>query len=88
MAAKRKKATRKKKRVSRSRARPKVAKPVEVAPRRLDRVTKEEVFISLVWVAVLVAIGIILSGTRYATPVLVVLVVGLVGSLIVLNYEK
>lgn len=57
-------------------------------PTRMDNVTKEEILVSLVWIAVLVAAGIILSGTRYATAVLTVVVVGLIGCLIVLNYEK
>ncbi len=57
-------------------------------PTKMDNVKKEEILISLVWVSVLVAAGIILGGTRYATAVLTVIVVGLIGCLIVLNYEK
>ncbi len=57
-------------------------------PTRLDNVTREEIFISLVWVSVLVATGIILGGTRYATYVLTVIVIGMIGCLIVFNYDK
>ena len=77
-----------KRKMTKKRKEPKPAHLPVKRPTRMDNVKKEEILISLVWVSVLVATGIILSGTRYATAVLTVIVVGLIGCLIVLNYEK
>ncbi|MEA3378581.1 MAG: hypothetical protein U9Q69_02975 [Nanoarchaeota archaeon] len=53
-----------------------------------NRIAREEVLLSIIWVAVLVMSGIILEGTAYATYVLVLILVGMIGSLIVVNYNK
>ncbi|MBI4153852.1 hypothetical protein HY501_00800 [Candidatus Woesearchaeota archaeon] len=54
----------------------------------LDRITKEEISLSLIRLSVLLAAGIILSGTPFISPVLIIVLIGLVGSLIVLNHDK
>jgi hypothetical protein len=60
----------------------------KVMPKKNGMFVKKEIIMSLIWIAVLIAAGTILSGTSYMTPVLVVVVVGFIGSLIVFNYEK
>jgi hypothetical protein len=56
--------------------------------RKLDRLTKEEILISLIWIAVLISVGIILNGTRYMTYSLIVILIGMITTLVVLNYKK
>lgn len=53
-----------------------------------DRIAREEILLTLIWVVVLIMVGTILNGTKYSTYVLVLILIGLIGSLIVVNYNK
>ncbi|RME54556.1 hypothetical protein D6777_03405 [Candidatus Woesearchaeota archaeon] len=48
----------------------------------------KEVLISLIWLAEIVAVGFILNKTSYSTPVMIIMLIGLVASLIVMNYKN